>query len=172
MKTVLLWTGVTLCLAGWHLSLTVADERAKPPAEGEKRELLAQHRTVARFVNVEDHVCRGLTGLCPDRCGNSGPVAEFAILSYTEYRKPGKYGDDKAKSFRLQLADNLKNPKVPAEIAEIVASLKPGDHVRLEWNHDYVTRTLPNGIQSSAPERPVVKLEKINPAETEKPGQP
>ena len=32
-----------------------------------KRETLASHETRAEFLGIEDHVCRGLTALCPDR---------------------------------------------------------------------------------------------------------
>lgn len=133
----------------------------------DKRELLSLHETVAKFAGTREHTCRGLTSLCPDRCGHSGDMASFDIVGYVRYEKPGKYGDPKATNFMFLVQDNNKNPKVPKELAEQVAALKDGDLVRLTWRHEYVTRK-EGGGSSSFPERPVTLLKKITQEEADK----
>jgi len=115
-----------------------------------QRELLSSHDTVARFSGLKEHKCMGLTALCPDRCGHSGKLATFEIVKYLAYEKPGEYGDPRQERFQVLVEDNLKSPKVPAPILESILALKPGDLVRLQWNHDYVTRD-----GSKFPERPI-----------------
>ncbi len=157
-----------LSLAGilFVASRVLAADNGKPdagqkPAPGEKRELLSEHKTVARLVSVQDRTCRGRTALCPDRCGHSGSFANFEIVAYLDYQKPGQYGDPKAANFMFQIEDNHKKPRIAAELAKKIADLKPGDYVLLDWRHDYVTKTEPGGGSTSSPERPVTKLERI-----------
>ena len=128
---------------------------AEEPRES-KRELLARHQTVAQFQGVAYQQCRGLTALCPDKCGGSGDFAAFRILKYLAYEKPGQYGDPKQQQYSFQVEDNMKNLKVPAAIRDTVVALKKGDFVLLDWQHDYVTKD-----GSSSPERPIKKLERI-----------
>jgi hypothetical protein len=104
----------------------------------------------------------GLTSLCPDKCGESGALATFRIVNYVTYEKLGEYGDPKCDEFAFLVEDNMKHPKVPADIRATVNSLKQGDIVLLSWKHDYVTNQ--NG---SAPERPLTRLEKIAPVGTQ-----
>ena len=93
-----------------------------------------------------------MTALCPDRCGESGTLATFEIVKYMAYEKPGEYGDPKQEQFMVLIEDNRKNLKVPAAIRDAIVALKPGDLVRLQWNHDYVTQD-----GSKFPERPVIR---------------
>lgn len=117
------------------------------------RQLLSAHETVARFVGLTDHQCLGRTALCPDRCGESGKLATFAIVKYLRYEKPGQFGDPKQAQFLVLVEDNMKNPKVPAAIRDAILALKPGALVHLQWNHDYITQD-----GSKFPERPLCKL--------------
>lgn len=122
----------------------------------EQRKLLAEHETIARLEEVQYRKCLGLTALCPDQCGHSGEFARFKILKYTRFQQHGKYGERET-SFAIQVSDFSKKPKGDPAILAAVATLAPGDHVRLWWRHEYVTR---NG--ASGPERPVVKIEKLD----------
>jgi hypothetical protein len=126
---------------------------AQPAAE--KRELLSSHSTIAKFTGIKDHRCMGLTRLCPDRCGSSGELASFEIIKYLAYKKTGKYGDAKQEDFQILIQDNMGKVNVPADILAKIRALKPGDKVKLDWNHDYVTKQ-----GSSSAERPITKLEK------------
>lgn len=128
-----------------------------------KRELLSRHETVAQFQGLQSRTCLGMTALCPDRCGHSGRFAAFRILAYTDYEKPGRYGDPKQGSISFQTEDNLGNAKIAADMAAAVKALQPGDCVRLGWRHEYITRD-----GSSFPERPVTRIEKITKEEAEK----
>ena len=132
-------------------------------APAAKRELLSRHETVAQFQGIQSRTCLGLTAFCPDRCGHSGRFAAFRILAYTDYEKPGQYGDPKQGSFAFQTEDNLGNAKIAADLAAAVKALQPGDCVRLGWRHEYITRD-----GSSFPERPVTRIEKITKEEAEK----
>lgn len=144
--------------------LIAADDA--PPAD--KRELLSRHETVAKLQVIEDRKCMGLTTLCPDQCGHSGKFATFKIIAYIAYDKPGEYGDPKAETFTVQLSDNHGNPKLAKSIADTIGTLKPDQFARLDWNHDYVTRTDPGGGSSSFPERTITKLEPLTDAEAQK----
>ena len=125
----------------------------KKLAPVKQRALLSSHDTVARFSGLKEHKCMGMTSLCPDRCGESGTLATFEIVKYMAYEKPGEYGDPKQEQFMVLIEDNRKNLKVPAAIRDAIAALKPGDLVRLQWNHDYVTQD-----GSKFPERPILKV--------------
>jgi len=141
--------------AAWRRSVEkkLAPMAAPTPVPDKQRDLLSAHDTVARFTGLKDHRCMGLTALCPDRCGESGKLATFAIVKYLAYQKPGEYGDPKQEQFMVLIEDNMKNPKVPKAIRDAVLALKPGDLVRLQWNHDYVTQE-----GSKFPERPIKDL--------------
>jgi hypothetical protein len=127
-----------------------------------KVETLSRHETVAEFRGTNYHRCMGLTSLCPDQCGESGTLATFRIVNYVTYEKLGEYGDPKCDEFAFLVENNMKHPKVPADIRAAVNSLKQGDVVLLSWKHDYVTSR-----GSSAPERPLTRLEKIAPVGTQ-----
>lgn len=128
-------------------------EMADAAAPKETRELLSAHETQATFVGLRQHRCMGLTSLCPDECGHSGTLATFTITKYLRHEKPGEYGDPKQQSFEILIEDNLGNVKVPVAIRETILATKPGTPVRLDWNHDYVTRD-----GSKSPERVIVAL--------------
>jgi hypothetical protein len=157
------WIGLCAfsAVAGPLLALTPRLARAADPKD--KRELLAKNQTIAEFQGVAYQQCRGLTSLCPDKCGGSGDFASFRIVKYVAYEKPGEYGDTKQTEYAFQVIDNMKNLKVPKAISDTVAALKKGDYVILDWNHDYVTKD-----GSSSPERPIVKLEKVTKEQAEK----
>jgi len=148
-----------LVVALVNFSAAGADASDGPP---EKRELLANHETLAVFDGVNYRLCRGRTALCPERCGDSGEFANFRIKKYLKYEKPGQYGDPQQTTFLAQVSDYHRRPKGDPRILETVKTLKPGDHVLLSWRHDYVTRA-----GASFPERPIVKLEKIDDARAE-----
>lgn len=150
------------CSLGLVLAVGVA-VTAWAAERKDKRELLSKHQTVAQFQGVASRTCRGLTALCPDKCGQSGNFASFRIVKYLAYEKPGQYGDPQQKDYVFQVEDNMKNAKSPAAVREAVAGLKTDDYVLLDWNHDYVTKD-----GSSSPERPIQKLQKITREEAAK----
>jgi len=131
-----------------------------------KRNLLSAHDTEARFMGLREHRCKGRTSLCPDRCGESGKLATFKIVTYLDFRKPGEFGDPKQEEFLVLIEDTRKRPKVPAPIRDAILALKPGEMVHLQWNHDYVTKD-----GSSFPERPIVTLNPIKDKPVTKPDQ-
>lgn len=155
-----LLTKVSLTVvAGFVLSsalpLSAADV---PAAEKVERKLLSSHDTIATFSGLKEQRCMGRTALCPDRCGHSGTLATFSIVKYLDYQKPGQYGDPQAKTFSF-LIDKAK--------PDLLNGLQAGDTVQLVWRHDYVTRTDAAGRGGSAPERPIVKIQKLTKEEAE-----
>ena len=79
-------------------------------------------------------------------------MAEFTVVDYLDYSKPGKYGDERQKAYHQRLSD------ASPHVRELVAGLAPGTAVRLSWEHDYVTRTSKGGT-SQSPERHITALE-------------
>ena len=129
----------------------------------ETRELLARHETLARLENIKFERCRGLTALCPDRCGQSGEFAHFRIVKYLKYEKTGEYGDPKRETFRVQISDFHRQPKGDPGRRETIIKLKEGDYVRLNWRHEYVRKE-----GASFPERPVTQLKRVDPKQAER----
>ncbi|MBE6401405.1 MAG: hypothetical protein E7037_05185 [Verrucomicrobia bacterium] len=132
------------------------EERVPAPttkASG-KIEVLSRHDTNAVFQGARRHVCMGRSMLCPDRCGHSGTLAVFKIENYNKYEQFGKYGDPQTDEFIFMLKSTTGESDVPPALAEKIAALKPGDKVRLVWEHVYVSDE--NGAR---PERPVRVLE-------------
>ena len=76
----------------------------------------------------------------------------FHIIAYESYEKPGQYGDAQQ---TVQRFTDLKG-----DHAATVAKLSKGDKVRLEWDHNYVTRS-ENGGESKYPERVITTLEPV-----------
>ena len=144
-----------LLMSAFVVLLLTLPGAAEEPKE--KRELLANHETLAVFDGVEYRLCRGLTAFCPDKCGDSGEFATFTIKKYLKYEKIGEYGDPEQKDYLVQVSDYYKKPKGEPKILGTVKGLKNGDYVLLSWHHDYVTRE-----GASSPERPITKLEKID----------
>jgi hypothetical protein len=158
MKT--LFTSVLLSISLLGASLHAEDspqknETAQPVVV---EELLSKHETIAEFKGIRFHSCMGRTALCPESCGHSGEDAIFEIKSYTNYQKPGEYGDAKQSTYRIRVSDFSKKPVGDAAINEFVRKLKKGDQVILNWNHNYVTTKYPDGTQSKGPARTIVKL--------------
>lgn len=110
-------------------------EAAPLPA---KADLLASNTVIAQFLGTRKLPCMGRTALCPDRCGHAATVAVFRVLSNEAYAKPGKYGDDKAEPGAELLIDaGADVPGQDAAVQETMASLTPGDTVRLTQKHYY-----------------------------------
>lgn len=111
------------------------------PVDAEKKEVamyevLATHKTIARFEGYRKIVCHGRTALCPDRCGHSTVVAGFTIVSYRDHHKSGQYGDEQQKIFEMDVL--LSSPGQPAFVMDSVRKLSPGDVVKLEWQDLYI----------------------------------
>ena len=73
-------------------------------------------------------------------------------VAYESYEKPGQYGDAQQ---TVQRFTDLEG-----DHAATVAKLSKGDKVRLEWDHNYVTRS-ENGGESKYPERVITLLEPV-----------
>ena len=73
-------------------------------------------------------------------------------VEYEAYEKPGQYGDAQQTVQRFTDLDGAH--------AATVSKLNKGDKVRLEWDHNYVTRT-ENGGESKYPERVITLLEPV-----------
>jgi hypothetical protein len=140
--------GVVLC------ALALTPLRAG--AAESKRELLSVHETVAQYEGTRFQPCRHRTSLCPDRCGHARTLATFKIVRYLRYEKPGEYGDPKAEQFHVPVTGPQAAHEADPRWDAAVKMLQPGDLVRLDWRHEYVTRD-----GSSFPERPVTRMEKI-----------
>ncbi len=120
-------------------------------------ETLSTHCTLARFEGIEDVPCRFRTTLCPNQCDHGGKYARFAIVEYTAYEKQGRYGDPVQRDFMVRVAhkDGSPDADTPVPLREVIAALKPGQVVGLDWAHVYVTDPKTG---SKWPERIVTRL--------------
>lgn len=123
-------------------------------AELPSGELLSDHVAEAEFTGMIHRKCRFLTSLCPDKCDHARDFAVFRIVKYLDYRKPGKYGDEKQEQLMVDVNPAHKPILQSADILKKISALKPGDRVVLHWAHYYMHRN-----SSSFPERPVISVE-------------
>ena len=157
---------VCLGLAGFWSVLAEDSPIAAPgrvneqgDAELPSGELLSDHVAEAEFTGIIHRKCRFLTSLCPDKCDHARDFAVFRIVKYLDYRKPGKYGDEKQDQLMVDVNPAHKPILQGADILKKVAALKPGDKVILHWSHYYMHRD-----SSSFPERPVISIEPASPS--------
>jgi hypothetical protein len=105
--------------------------------------VLSPHRTTAELVGTRRVAYRFMTNLCPDRCNHAFNAAEFKLLSYESFEKPGKEGDDKQTSIIARLDSNrevrtdYQDPTIVAKIKD----LSPRQKVKLFYEHIDVTET-------------------------------
>lgn len=103
-----------------------------------KADLLASNTVAAQYLGERRLPCMGRTALCPNRCGHAASVAVFRVISNEAYAKPGKYGDDKAEPGSEILIDAKADvPGQDASVLETLATLTPGDKVKLTQKHYY-----------------------------------
>lgn len=103
-----------------------------------KADLLASNTVTAQYLGARHLPCMGRTALCPNRCGHAASVAVFRVISNEAYAKPGKYGDDKAEPGSEILIDAKADvPGQDAAVLETLATLTPGDKVKLTQKHYY-----------------------------------
>lgn len=119
-------------------ALMVASQSVFASPLPQKADLLASNTVTAQYLGTRHLPCMGRTALCPDRCGHAASVAVFRVISNEAYAKPGKYGDDKAEPGSEILIDAKADvPGQEAAVQETLASLTPGDTVRLTQKHYY-----------------------------------
>ena len=149
MKTILPLLAITALLAGCA-SVTYTNVSPLPG------ETLSTHRTVATFDGLVDVPCRFMTAECPDKCDHGGTYAKFSIVEYTDYQKPGEYGDEKQSQFMIRVAhkDGTPDADAPEPLRNVIARLAPGQVVGLDWSHVYVT----DAHGSKWPERIITRL--------------
>jgi hypothetical protein len=70
---------LVLVVAVSSLTLSAVAKDAAEEAK-EKRELLANHETLAAFDGLNYRLCMGRTALCPKQCGHSGEFAIFTVM--------------------------------------------------------------------------------------------
>ncbi|MBQ7024781.1 MAG: hypothetical protein IJN29_14475 [Akkermansia sp.] len=122
-----------------------------------KADLLASNTVVAVYTGTKERPCMFRTALCPDRCGHAAKVATFSVVSNEDYKKPGKYGDDKAEPGSVIMVDLLhETPGQSDEVKKIIETLQPGDAVRMTQDHYYG-----DFGEVVEPFRPVTKMEKL-----------
>lgn len=70
--------------------------------------------------------CRFLTSLCPDKCDHARDFAVFRIVKYLDYRKPGKYGDEKQEQLMVDVNPAHKPILQSADILKKISALNRG----------------------------------------------
>ncbi|MFR1411158.1 MAG: hypothetical protein ACLSUW_01830 [Akkermansia sp.] len=62
---------------------------------------------------------------CPDKCDHARDFAVFRIVKYLDYRKPGKYGDEKQEQLMVDVNPAHVHPAECGYFEEDIA-LEPG----------------------------------------------
>jgi hypothetical protein len=122
--------------------------------------VLSAHHVIAQFVGIRHFPCRFMTSLCPDRCNHAYDGAEFKVLRYESFEKPGKEGDEKQSSIVARLDSNQESStdyQTP-EISAQIRTLSRGQKVKLFYEHIYVTD---GETGSKYPQRPIRSIEPI-----------
>ena len=139
------------------------DEQLEEEGFEIERELLVEHETLSTFEGINYSLCMGLTSMCPVSCGASGERAKFKVVEYTRYEKHSDlYGDPMRESKSIQVSDYYKEQIGDPEILNVINCLEDGDLIRLWWRHDYVHKYFPNGTSSHFPDRPILRIEKVD----------
>jgi hypothetical protein len=123
-------------------------------------EVLAKNKTTAEFIGIHHVQCRLIGPKCPNNCHHAHDAARFKILSYEQYEKPGKYGDEKVEMLEVNLSEDPLAPQMDKQEVKIITQIKtlsPGQKVKLSWEHIYVT----DETNSKYPERTIRSLESI-----------
>ncbi|WP_197457909.1 hypothetical protein [Akkermansia sp. KLE1797] len=155
-----------LFLIGGLVSRAVENPVAVPPASSDapeaplpSGELLSDHVAEAEFTGIIHRKCMFMTSLCPDKCDHPKDFATFWIIKYLDYRKPGKYGDEKQEKLMVDVNPAHKPILQDASVLKQIAALKPGDKVVLHWSHYYMHQD-----SSSFPQRPVISIKPLSPS--------
>lgn len=124
---------VCLGLAGFWSVLAEDSPIAAPgrvneqgDAELPSGELLSDHVAEAEFTGMIHRKCRFLTSLCPDKCDHARDFAVFRIVKYLDYRKPGKYGDEKQEQLMVDVNPAHKPILQGADILKKISALNRG----------------------------------------------
>ena len=122
-----------------------------------KADLLASNTVVAVYTGTAERPCLFRTALCPNRCGHAAKVANVSVVTNEDYKKPGKYGDEKAEPGSVIMIDLLhETPGQSDDVIKLINTLQPGDTVRMTQDHYYG-----DFGQVVEPFRPVTKIEKL-----------
>ena len=152
-----------LTLAGLIAPLVMSSPLPQPA------ELLATNTVIAVYEKTVDRPCMHLTSLCPDRCNHAKKLATFRVITNENYKRTGKYGDDKSEPGSLVYVDMLHDePGQSENVRKLIAELKPGDAVRITVDHYYVTGNCKYPVRPVTIER-VEKPANIPPAKEEAP---
>lgn len=124
----------------------------------DRADLLAENTVIARYEGTVDHPCMFRTTLCPDYCDHATRLAHFHVLENVRYVSYSKYGDGKLNPGDTAVVDVHKDiPGQEQSIVQCIASLRPGDCVRLTLAHHYVHQK-----QCSFPVRPATEILLLN----------
>ena len=155
-----------LFLIGGLVSRAVENPVAVPPASSDapeaplpSGELLSDHVAEAEVTGIIHRKCMFMTSLCPDKCDHPKDFATFRIIKYLDYRKPGKYGDEKQEKLMVDVNPAHKPILQDASVLKQISALKPGDKVVLHWSHYYMHQD-----SSSFPQRPVISIKHLSPS--------
>lgn len=121
-----------------------------------QKDVLCVNEVTATFKGIEHHPCHFMTADCPDHCDHATDIAHFHIDKYEKYEKLGEYGDDKQEEFLWDLKQSSESNKIHPEYLEKVKALKPGQKVKIHWNHFYV-----HDDHGAFPERSVTYFETL-----------
>jgi hypothetical protein len=99
-------------------------------------ELPTTNNTTAEFIGIQHVPSRSTTSQCPNIPDHGHDAAWFKICNCEKNPKPGKYGDAQKDIFQVKLSEDPEGSKHDRQHTEIVAkiaTLMPGQRVKLYW---------------------------------------
>ncbi|WP_088444588.1 DUF4377 domain-containing protein [Flavobacterium oreochromis] len=103
-----------------------------------KKPFTSTHIFTAFFDGINFHQCLGRTALCPDKCGQSGNIANFRVKEYKNLIVNGQAGTEKLKTYQILISDfNKKDINEP--FTKDIKTLKKGDLVTIHVEYVYNT---------------------------------
>ncbi len=112
--------------------VSIKDDKA------EKKPFTSTHIFTAKYDGTDFHKCKGMTSLCPDKCGESGNVANFKVVEYKDFVVNGQGGSEKLDSYQV-LASDFNKKDLDKPYVATIKNLKKGDEVTIDVEFVYDT---------------------------------
>jgi len=104
----------------------------------QKKPYTSVHIFTAIFEGITFHNCMGRTSSCPEKCGESGNLANFKVKAYKDFIVNGEAGTVKLSEYSILISDYYKKDLKKPFVNEI-KNLKKGDEVVIHLEYIYDT---------------------------------
>lgn len=104
----------------------------------QKKPFTSTHTFIAVYEGTGYTICKGKTANCPDKCGNSGNLANFKVKEYKDLVINGQAGTEKLENYAILTSDYNKKD-IDKSYVDVIRNLKKGDEVTIQVEYIYDT---------------------------------